>query len=101
MSEPEQKSVDPLAADDPFADAALVDDPVADAAAPAEAAAPLQQQPVQPRTQKPRSNVYTMMLILSFAAIVTACVVLYLHLDRYGTYPWWEVPSDISSEVGA
>jgi len=89
--------------DDPLADAAPIEE---EAAAPEDAAAPgaQPQQPgplqPQPRTQKPRSNVYTMMLILSFAAMVTSCVLLYLHLQQYGDYPWWEVPSDIAAEVG-
>ena len=55
--------------------------------------------PTQPRTQKPRSNVYTMMLILSLAAIVTSCVVLYLYLAQYGDYPWWEPPTSVTTEV--
>jgi len=96
--------------DDPLADAAApIEEEAAapeDAAVPEDAAAPgaQPQQPgplqPQPRTQKPRSNVYTMMLILSFAAMVTSCVLLYLHLQQYGDYPWWEVPSDIAAEVG-
>ena len=85
----------------PLEDAAFEDaapaDPLAD-----EAPAPAQQPlaPTQPRTQKPRSNVYTMMLILSLAAIICSCVVLYLYLDQFGEYPWWETPSNISTEVG-
>jgi hypothetical protein len=34
-------------------------------------------------------NVYTMMLIISFICIVTACVLLYMELKRWGNYPWW------------
>jgi len=30
------------------------------------------------------------MLIVSFLAIVTACVLLYLELNRFGNYPWWQ-----------
>lgn len=52
-----------------------------------------------PRSQKQRTNVYTMMLILSLAAIVTACVVLYLQVNTYGEYPWWKLPDDVASEV--
>ncbi|MCA9219305.1 MAG: hypothetical protein KDA71_03195 [Planctomycetales bacterium] len=79
MSIPEQKSVDPLAAD----------------SNPLQAAQPQQ----QPRTQKQRTNVYTMMLIVSFAACVTACVLLYLHLSTYGEYPWWDTKA-VNSLVG-
>ena len=66
--------------------------------APAPAQQPLA--PQQPRTQKPRSNVYTMMLILSLAAIICSCVVLYMYLTQYGEYPWWEPPANITTEVG-
>ena len=40
--------------------------------------------------QKPRANIYTMMLVLALCAIVVACVVLWLELKTYGDYPWWE-----------
>lgn len=43
----------------------------------------------EPIEQKQRANVYTMMLILAFAAICVACVLLWLELQEYGTYPWW------------
>ncbi len=33
--------------------------------------------------QKPRANVYTMMLILTLIAIVTAAVLMYLARERY------------------
>jgi len=39
--------------------------------------------------QKQRTNVYTVMLIISFICIVTSCVVLYMELKRWGNYPWW------------
>ena len=89
-----------MATDDLFAEA--IDDPGADAPLDdAGAAAQPALAPQQPRTQKPRSNVQTMMLILSLAAIVTSCVVLYLYLDQYGDYPWFELPPNIKSEIGA
>ena len=44
----------------------------------------------QPVMQKPGTNIYTVMLILSFCAIVMACVLLYLELNRFGNYPWWQ-----------
>ncbi len=43
--------------------------------------------------QKQRINVYTMMLILSFIALVTACILMYTELQSYGTYPWWNTSS--------
>jgi len=99
--------------DDPFADAPATPDAAAVPADPlasdplGDAAAPLggpQSQPAaqQPRTQKPRSNVYTMMLIISFAAIVTACVLLWLRLQPYGEFGiWWVFPPEVSSEVSS
>ena len=33
--------------------------------------------------QKPKSNIYTMLLILSFLMLSGACGFLYLHLDKY------------------
>jgi hypothetical protein len=29
------------------------------------------------------------MLVLSLAAILTACVILLLELEAYGDFPWW------------
>jgi len=43
-----------------------------------------------PAAQKPGPNVYTVMLIVSFLSIVTACVLLYMELNRFGNYPWWQ-----------
>jgi hypothetical protein len=40
--------------------------------------------------QKPKANIYTMMLILSFIAVCIACVLLWLELQVYAPYPWWE-----------
>ncbi|HTN75955.1 MAG TPA: hypothetical protein VL096_11940 [Pirellulaceae bacterium] len=44
-------------------------------------------------TQKQRFNIYTMMLVLSFIAICTACTLLYLELNSYGTFPYWNAAS--------
>jgi len=44
----------------------------------------------QPIAEKPGTNVYTVMLILSFCAIVVACTLLYVELTRFGNYPWWQ-----------
>ena len=43
-----------------------------------------------PVEQKPRANIYTMMLVISLCAIIVACVVLWLELKSYGDFPWWE-----------
>ena len=43
-------------------------------------------------TQKPGTNIYTVMLMLSFLAIVIACAVLAMELNRFGSYPWWATP---------
>lgn len=49
--------------------------------------------------QKQRLNVYTMMLILSFMAITTACILLWMELWQYNTSKenwferWWDVKS--------
>ncbi len=40
--------------------------------------------------QKQQLNVYTVMLLVSFCAILTAVLLLYLELRRWGTFPWWK-----------
>ena len=40
--------------------------------------------------QKPRFNVYTMMLFISLVALIIACVLLYQELLLYGDFPWWK-----------
>ena len=52
-------------------------------------------QDAKPPVAKQRLNVYTVMLIVSFIAICTACVLLYLELSQYGAYPWWKVDQAI------
>ena len=42
----------------------------------------------QPTEQKQRANIYTVMLILAFAAICVACVLLYLELRVYAPDYW-------------
>lgn len=39
--------------------------------------------------QKRNYDVYTVMLYISFIALVTACLLLYFELRAYGTFPWW------------
>lgn len=43
--------------------------------------------------QKQPLNVYTVMLIVSFFAIITACLLLYLELKQWGSFPWWKKPA--------
>jgi hypothetical protein len=33
------------------------------------------------------------MLIVSFCAIITACLLLYLELKQWGSFPWWKKPA--------
>jgi hypothetical protein len=42
--------------------------------------------------QKQGTNIYTVMLILSFLALVTGTILLAMELQRYGDYPWWRAP---------
>lgn len=41
-------------------------------------------------TQKQPLNVYTVMLIISFLALLIACILLYMELNNYGKFPWWK-----------
>lgn len=43
--------------------------------------------------QKQRFSIYTMMLILSFIAILTACILLSVELASYGSFPYWDAGS--------
>ena len=52
------------------------------------------------RIEKQRTNIYTMMLIISFIALVTASVLLYLELNRFGVWPPWDTRSAVPA-VGA
>ena len=42
--------------------------------------------------QKQPTNVYTMMLILSLFALITASVLLAMELKRFEPHPWWSAP---------
>ena len=44
---------------------------------------------VEAPAQKQRADIYTVMLIISFICIVTATILLYLELERWGSAPWW------------
>lgn len=62
---------------------------------------------------KPRFSVYTMMLLLSLFAIITACVLLYLEMDSYkpdkgggSGWPWetqgaWRLDHDSTGTPGS
>ena len=54
-----------------------------DLAAPAPASEPVVE-------QKQRNNIYTMMLILAFISVTVACVLLWMELQEYGSFPWWK-----------
>lgn len=66
-----------------------------DSAGPAPASEPIIE-------QKQRNNIYTMMLILAFIGICVACVMLWLELQEYGSFPWWKtsnIPVPATSSV--
>ena len=47
--------------------------------------------------QKQRLNVYTVMVMVAFFAITIACLLLYLELRRWGSFPWWKAESGAST----
>lgn len=49
-----------------------------------------QADPVLP-TQKQKTSIYTVMLIISFVCLLLACILLYVELRHWGSYPWWNV----------
>ena len=56
--------------------------------------------------QKPRLNVYTMMLVISFVAITVGCAMLHLELKKWGDpgssglQRWWDT-SNVQVKQGA
>ncbi len=40
--------------------------------------------------KKQPTDIYTVMLMISLGAVLIACVLLYLELSTYGSYPWWK-----------
>ena len=54
-------------------------------ARPARKARPASLGPVK----KQPTDIYTVMLMISMAAVFTACILLLLELNRFGSYPWW------------
>ena len=47
----------------------------------------------QPPATKPGTNIYTVMLILSFLFVLTATAILASELARFGPVPQWRVTS--------
>ncbi|MBI2478247.1 MAG: hypothetical protein HYV60_06275 [Planctomycetia bacterium] len=45
---------------------------------------------VEAPKQKQKTSVYTVMLAISFCAIVLACILLWMELQLWGDYPWWK-----------
>lgn len=42
-------------------------------------------------TRKSSLNIYTVMLLLSFIALTTGSILLYMELGRYGAWPPWVI----------
>lgn len=40
---------------------------------------------------KQKVNIYTMMLILSFIALLVGAILMYMELNRFGSFPQWKV----------
>ena len=50
---------------------------------------------IEAPTQKQKTSVYTVMLFISFCAIVLACILLWMELQMWGDYPWWKTTEAI------
>ena len=50
---------------------------------------------VEAPKQKQKTSVYTVMLFISFCAIVLACMLLWWELKMWGDYPWWKTTEAI------
>jgi hypothetical protein len=49
-----------------------------------------------PPAHKPESNIYTMMLVLSFLLLVTASVLCHFELQKFGKdFPQWRVSGSV------
>ncbi len=55
--------------------------------------------PTGEAVQKQKLNIYTMMLLIAFLAIATACLLLYLELRRWGSYPWWKTSAVMTTSA--
>ncbi len=58
------------------------------------------------QVQKPQSNVYTVMLLISLVALIIGCVLLYLEIDAYGGFasarqPTAPVYAHVAIETGS
>lgn len=42
------------------------------------------------RPRKQPADVYTVMLIVSFIALLIACILMSVELGRYGEFPYWD-----------
>jgi hypothetical protein len=40
--------------------------------------------------QKPATDIYTVMLMISCGAVLVACLLLWLELSSYGSWPQWK-----------
>ena len=40
--------------------------------------------------QKPQTDIYTVLLVISFVSVLIGCILLWLELSTYGSYPWWK-----------
>ncbi|UUO06042.1 hypothetical protein M4951_22110 [Blastopirellula sp. J2-11] len=40
---------------------------------------------------KQKLNIYSMLLILSFIALLIGAILMYLELNQFGTFPQWKV----------
>jgi hypothetical protein len=40
--------------------------------------------------KKQPTDIYTVMLIIAMVAVLIACVLLFMELSTYGSYPWWK-----------
>ncbi len=43
--------------------------------------------------QKRAYDVYTVMLFIAFLALLGGCILLYLELAKYGSFPYWRTAS--------
>ncbi len=50
---------------------------------------------VEAPKQKQKTSVYTVMLFISFCALVLACILLWMELKSWGDYPWWKTTEAI------
>ena len=49
--------------------------------------------------EKPRFNIYTMMLIVSLIAIIAACALLWYELKSFGPFPQWKTSNELLAHI--